>query len=182
MNTPLAKRNKLKDILLRIQTSRTSIPSELKSFQDISRALVFTGLHQYQQQQKSIDEFILDLKKRNWDTTLVILYPTKDPNTIASQTATNDTVHLCLKDLSSIGFPKSERAQSWTRSVDLFINLNAHYSYADMGMALASQAQYRVSPYLKEYKPYYNILLKAPQDENLNDYLCAVKDFFTHLQ
>jgi hypothetical protein len=87
-----------------------------------------------------------------------------------------------LKDLNNFGFPKSERANSWNASVDLFINLNAEFSYANMGMALASKASYRVSPYLKEYKPYYNILLKAPQDENLNDYLCSVTDFFEHLQ
>ena len=181
MNAPLSKRSKIKDILIRIKTNRMEFASSSIPFKEIKTAAIFTGLHQYQQQQKLIDQFVDDFKSSNIKATLIILYPTKDPNTISNATS-NGHLHLCLKDLSNIGFPKSERANSWNASVDLFINLNAVFSYADMGMALASKASYRVSPYLKEYKPYYNILLKAPQDENLNDYLCSVKDFFDHLQ
>lgn len=181
MNAPLSKRSKIKDILLRIKTNRIKTTQKSIAFKEIKTAAIFTGLHQYQQQQKLIDQFVDDFKQSNIKVVLIILYPTKDPNTISNATS-NGNLHLCLKDLSNIGFPKSERANSWNTSVDLFINLNAAFSYADMGMALASKASYRVSPYLKEYKPYYNILLKAPQDENLNDYLCSVTDFFEHLQ
>ena len=181
MNAPLSKRSKIKDILLRIKTNRIKTTPKSIAFKGIKTAAIFTGLHQYQQQQKLIDQFVDDFKQSNIKVVLIILYPTKDPNTISNVTS-NGNLHLCLKDLNNFGFPKSERANSWNASVDLFINLNAEFSYANMGMALASKASYRVSPYLKEYKPYYNILLKAPQDENLNDYLCSVTDFFKHLQ
>jgi hypothetical protein len=180
MNAPLSKRSKIKDILIRIKTNRMKPPHKSIAFKEIKTAAIFTGLYQYQQQQKRIDQFVDDFKLSNIKSMLIILYPTKDPNTISSAPS-NEHLHLYLKDLSNFGFPKSERANSWNASVDLFINLNAAFSYADMGMALASKASYRVSPYLKEYKPYYNILIKAPQDENLNDYLCSVKDFFEHL-
>ena len=181
MNAPLSKRSKIKDVLLRIKTNRIKNTQKSIAFKEIKTAAIFTGLHQYQEQQKLIDQFVDDFKQSNIKVVLIILYPTKDPNTI-SIAPPSGHVHLCLKDINNIGFPKSERANSWNASVDLFINLNAAFSYADMGMALASKASYRVSPYLKEYKPYYNILLKAPQDENLNDYLCSVTDFFEHLQ
>jgi hypothetical protein len=182
MNKP-TKRNRFKDAMWSFHGYNwvRKLPST-PPFESIRRCVIFTGLHLYQQQQRSIDRFCDDLRERGYKVLEVVLYPTRDPKMI-SAIQSPDKLHLCLKDQMFWGFPKKPIQEKFRDfQSDLFINLNAEFSYSDIGFGLASLSSYRISSYQAEYKPYFNILLKGHSENDLESYISQIKELFAHLK
>jgi hypothetical protein len=152
----------------------------LSSFKDVKRAVIFLGLHLWQRNQKEILNFKAYLKSLGIDSTMVLLYPTKDPKTVTEGTPA-DEIHLILKDFSGYGYPKSEKAlRAANLSSELFINLNSEPGYHELALGKLSKAYFKITPYQTIYKNDYSILLKSNPD-NLSEYLNQIRDFFSHL-
>lgn len=179
--TPNGKQNSIKDSFWTLNGSKyLRRISEPSAFSDAKKCLVSVGLHAYQEQSKDIETFRDELKSKGLNVLLIIIYPTRDPKTIGTQLA-NDTLHICLKDLSYWGTPKkalNEKIKQF--KADIFINLNSQFSYIDMGLALFSEAPYRISSYQLPYKRYFNVLLKSNLNQ-LHNYFNQIKDLFSHL-
>lgn len=176
------RRNRIKDTIWVF--NRPNYLRKIRStppFSQVKRALVFMGLHLYQQQSKRIETYCEELRKSGLQIMQVVLYPTRDPKTIPVQRS-SDTLHLCLKDITFLGFPqKSILDKLNAYKADIFINLNGDFAYSDTGFAISSAAPYRISPYQMEYQPYFNILFRSRTEEDLDAYLLRITDFFKHL-
>jgi hypothetical protein len=181
MTTP-NRRNRIKDTLWVFNSPKylrkiRSTPP----FSDVKRAIVFMGLHLYQQHSKRIETYCDELRQNGYKVLQVVLYPTRDPKTISVQQS-SDNLHLCLKDITFLGFPQKTILDKLNAyNADIFINLNGDFAYSDMGFAISSAAPYRISPYQKEYQPYFNILFRSRTEEDLDAYLLRITDFFKHL-
>ena len=174
------KLSSLKLSLLKLKTKNVSAPNSLSSFKEVKRAALFMGLHLWQRNQKDILDFKAYLKGIGIESTLIFLYPTRDPKTVVEGTPA-DEIHLILKDFSGYGYPKSEKAQkAASLPVDMFINLNSTVGYHELALGKLSRAYFKISPYQNIYKKDYSILLKSDSD-NLIQYLNQIKDFFSHL-
>jgi hypothetical protein len=174
------KLSSLKLSLLKLKTKNASKPKPLSSFKDVKRAVIFLGLHLWQRNQTEILNFKAYLKSLGIESTLVFLYPTKDPKTVAEGTPA-DEIHLILKDFSGYGYPKSEKAlKAASLPSELFINLNSVPGYHELALGKLSQAYFKITPYQTIYKNDYSILLKSTPD-NLNEYLKQIREFFSHL-
>jgi hypothetical protein len=156
--------------------------SEQLDFNQVKHVTLFYDVRQMQKNQRQIFEFIETLSNQGKTVTSIVLYPTNDPKTIG-KTHQTDLISLCLKDFTRYGLPKSEIAlKAISAPCDLYIDLNSHFDYTSIGMAMMCKSVYKVSPYYSEYKPYFNILLKHEEDADLNEYLCSITDFFKHLK
>jgi len=174
------KLSPIKLSLLNWKTKGEKNTKSLSSFGDVKRGVIFLGLHLWQRNQKEILDFKAYLKSLGIDSTLIFLYPTKDPKTIAEGTPA-DEIHLILKDFSGYGYPKSEKAQKAANlPAELFINLNSEPGFHDLALGRLSKAYFKITPYQNIYKRDYSILLKSDSD-NLTQYLNQIKDFFSHL-
>lgn len=174
------KLSSLKLSLLKLKTKKANKPKPLSSFKEVKSAVIFLGLHLWQRNQKEILDFKAYLKGLGIDSTLIFLYPTKDPKTVTEGTP-NDEIHLILKDFTGYGFPKSEKAISAAnKQVELFINLNSAPGYHELALGKLSKAYFKISPYHSMYKNDYSILLKNNENQ-LQDYLQQIRDFFSHL-
>lgn len=94
------RRNRIKDTLWVL--NRPKYLCKMRStppFSQVKRALVFMGLHLYQQQSKRIETYCEELRKSGLQVLQVVLYPTRDPKTISLQQS-SDNLHLCLKDIT----------------------------------------------------------------------------------
>ncbi len=170
----------LKLSLLKMKTKNAAKPLKLSSFKEVKRASIYMNLHHWQRNQKEILDFKSYLKTIGIEATLIFLYPTKDPKTIAEGTPA-DEIHLMLKDFTGYGYPKSEKAiKAATLPTDLLINLNQQVGYHEIAIGRLSKAYFRIAPYHTMYKKDYSILLKN-NSENLTDYLNQIRDFFSHL-
>ncbi len=155
---------------------------EHKDFNRVHKVILFYDVRQMQKNQRQIFEFIEKLSTQGKSITSIVLYPTNDPKTIGKSHQT-DLISLCLKDFTRYGLPKSEIARNAIgQECDLYIDLNSHFDYTSIGMAMMCTSAYKVAAYFPEYKPHFNILLKHEEDADLNEYLCSITDFFKHLK
>ncbi|MCL9981027.1 MAG: hypothetical protein NBV77_06230 [Bacteroidia bacterium] len=174
------KLSSLKLSLLNWKTKSAKSTKPLSSFTEVKRAVIFLGLHLWQRNQKEILDFKAYLKDLGIDSTLIFLYPTKDPKTVAEGTPTNE-IHLILKDFSGYGYPKSEKAQKAANlPSELFINLNSEPGFHELALGRLSKAYFKITPYQSIYKNDYTVLLKS-NPGNLTEYLRQIREFFSHL-
>jgi len=158
-----------------------STVQNLPGFQALNQIILYMGAYQFQRHRQIILEFIDFLQKNNKTVHSIIVYQTRDPKTVVND-AGSDTTHLILKDFNYYGVPKTDIAlKAVKRNADLFVNLDPNGGLTMLGCASEAQAPQSISPYHAQYQSFFNILLKESKEDDLYQYICSIKAFFSHL-
>jgi hypothetical protein len=154
---------------------------KLPGFQQLTHVILYMSAYQFQRNRQIILDFIDFLQKNNKIVHSIIVYQTRDSKAVIND-AGSDTTHLILKDFNYYGVPKTEIAKkAVNRNADLFINLDPNGGLTMLGCAAEANTIHSISPYQAQYQSFFNILLKESTVDDLYQYLCSIKSFFSHL-
>lgn len=163
------------------QSDTQQIQPKLPGFDQLKHVILYMSAYQFQRNRQVILDFIDFLQKNNKNVHSIIVYQTRDSKAVVNDSG-SDTTHLILKDFNYYGVPKTEIAKkAVNRNADLFINLDPNGGLTMLGCAAEANAVHSVSPYQASYQSFFNILLKESKDDDLYQYICSIKSFFSHL-
>jgi hypothetical protein len=154
---------------------------KLPGFQQLKHIILYMSAYQFQRNRQIILDFIDFLQKSNKNVHSIIVYQTRDSKAVVNDSG-SDTTHLILKDFNYYGVPRTEIAKkAVNRNADLFINLDPNGGLTMLGCAAEANAIHSISPYQAQYQSFFNILMKETKDDDLYQYICNIKSFFSHL-